>query len=217
MVLFIKEKITRAELIAVAANSKSKRTRTFKGFLINSYSPISAILNGEPFLVHPAEGSFQFIYDYEKFIPDKEVIIVGIENSENFRFIEKQIYLFKNEKVLFVSRYPQSQINDLIKWLTSIPNNYLHFGDYDFAGIGIYLNEFKKHLGDKAAFFIPEGIDTIIQRFGKKVSYDIQKINFNEKNIREEKVIGLIKTIHQYKKGLEQEIFCHEEIHRFLK
>lgn len=210
--IFKKDEITRADLIAVAANSKTKRTRTFKGFLINSYRPISTILNGKSLVIHPADGSFHFIYDYENFIPDKGVIIVGIENSENFRFIEKQAHLFKNEKVLFVSRYPQNQSNDLIKWLKSITNNYLHFGDFDFAGIGIYLNEFKKHLGDKATFFIPEGIEAIIQKFGKKASYNIQKINFNTADIHEEKLTGLIKTIHQYKKGLEQEIFCRENI-----
>ena len=96
---FKKEETTRAEQIAVAANSKTKRTRTFKGFLINSYAPISTVLNGKPFVVNPVEGSFDFIYDYENFIPDKEVIIVGIENSENFRFVEKQAYLFENIKV----------------------------------------------------------------------------------------------------------------------
>ncbi|MCA6071324.1 MAG: hypothetical protein LE168_02900 [Endomicrobium sp.] len=63
---------------------------------------------------------------------------------------------------LFVSRYPQNQSKDLIKWLQSIPNNYLHFGDFDFAGIGIYLNEYKKYLTDKAMFLIPENIEKFI-------------------------------------------------------
>lgn len=214
---FKREEITRADQIAVAANSKTKKTRTFKGFLINSYTPITTVLNGNPFIVEPAEGSFDFIYDYENFIPDKEVIIIGVENSENFRFIEKQAYLFSNEKVLFVSRYPQSQSKDLIKWLRLIPNSYLHFGDFDFAGIGIYLHEFKKYLGDKAFFFIPENIGPVIQKFGNKKCYDIQKINFKVSDIAEEKLVELIKIIHQYKKGSEQEIFCREETHQFLK
>ena len=136
-----REEITRAEQIAVAANSKTKRTRTFKGFLVNSYQPVSSVLNGKPYIVAPANGCFNFIYDFENFIPDKDIVIVGIENSENFRFIEKQAYLFKNKKILFVSRYPQSQSKDLLKWLRSISNSYLHFGDFDFAGIGIYLND----------------------------------------------------------------------------
>lgn len=211
------EEATRAELVAVAADSKIKRKRTFKGFLLNSYKPVSSVLNGKPFIVHPVEGSFQFVYDFEHFIPAKEVVIVGIENSENFRFIKKQAYLFKNEQILFVSRYPQNKSGDLIKWLRSIPNYYIHFGDFDFSGIGIYLHEFKKHLGEKASFFIPENIGPLIQKFGNKDSYDLQKKNFKINEIAEEKLVELIKLIDQHKRGLEQEIFCHKTIREKLE
>ncbi|MFO7823917.1 MAG: hypothetical protein R6V72_08245, partial [Cyclobacterium sp.] len=50
-----------------------------------------------------------------------------------------------------------NQSKDLIKWISSIPNNYLHFGDFDMSGIGIYLNEYKKHFPIKSQFFIPGG------------------------------------------------------------
>ncbi len=203
-----KEEATRAEFIAIAADSKLKSIRTFKGFLVNSFNPISATLNGKPFAINPTDGTFQFIYDFENFIPEKGITIVGIENPENFRHIEKQRYLFQHIRPLFVSRYPQNQSKDLIKWLQSIPNKYLHFGDFDFAGIGIYLNEFKKYLGDKAEFFIPENIEDLIKNFGNKNCYDIQKINFNVKDIVEEKLLELIGLIHKEKKGLEQEVLC---------
>jgi hypothetical protein len=205
---FKKEETTRAELIAIASNSKLKYVRTFKGFLVNSFIPISATLNGKSFTINPVPGAFQFIYDFEKFIPEKEVTILGIENPENFRYIEKQQYLFQNIKPLFVSRYPQNQSKDLIKWLQSVPNKYLHFGDFDFAGIGIYLNEFKKYLGNQAEFFIPENIEGFIKNFGNKKCYDIQKINFNMRDIDEEKLLELIEVIHVNKKGLEQEVLC---------
>jgi hypothetical protein len=107
---------------------------------------------------------------------------------------------------MFVSRYPQNQSKDLVKWLQSIPNDYLHFGDFDFAGIGIYLNEFKKHLTRNADFFVPENIDTLIADYGNKKRYDEQKINFDIKSIQEEKLLKLIATIHKYRKGLDQEI-----------
>jgi putative lipoic acid-binding regulatory protein len=153
------------------------------------------------------EGIFQFIYDFENFIPNENATIIGIENAENFRWIAKQKYLFEDIEPLFVSRYPQSQSKDLVKWLQSIPNNYLHFGDFDFAGIGIYLNEFKKHLLDKATFFIPEDIEKLVAKHGNKNNYNRQKVNFEIQNITEEKIVKLIKTLHQYKCGLEQEIF----------
>lgn len=204
------EGLMRGKLISIAADSKLKLIRTFKGFLINSFIPISATLNGKSFTINPTQGTFTFIYDFENFIPEKEVTIVGIENPENFRHIEKQQYLFQNIKPLFVSRYPQNQSKDLIKWLLSIPNNYLHFGDFDFAGIGIYLNEFKKYLGDKAGFFIPENIEGLIKSFGNKKCYDIQKINFKVNDIEEERLLELIEILHRNKKGLEQEVLCDE-------
>lgn len=205
-----KEDIIRAELVAVAADSKLRSIRTFKGFLVNCYMPIEATLNNESIIINPAEGTFNFIYDFEKFVPAQDITIVGIENSENFRYIYKQKYLFKNQKMLFVSRYPQNQCRDLIKWLQTIPNNYLHFGDFDFAGIGIYINEFKKHLHAKANFFIPDNIDNLIKNSGNKKRYDAQKVNFDIDRIMEENVLKLIACIHKYKKGLDQEIFINE-------
>lgn len=94
----------------------------------------------------------------------------------------------------------------MIKWLQSIPNNYLHFGDFDFAGIGIYLNEFKKHIPNKSTFFIPQNIELLIKNYGNRERYDIQKINFKEEKIKQQNITQLIMTIHKYKKGLDQEI-----------
>ncbi len=200
------ENISRSELISVSSDSKLKAVRTFKGFLINCYNPIEAELNGSQITISPVDGTFQFIYDFEKFKLSKEVTIVGIENPENFRYIDKQKYLFTDIKPLFVSRYPQNQSKDLIKWLQNISNNYLHFGDFDFAGIGIYLNEFEKHLGEKAKFYIPPDIDELISKFGNRKRFDEQKEIFDIKKIREQDISQLYSVIHKYKKGLDQEI-----------
>lgn len=202
-----KENVQRSELVEISSNSKLKNVRTFKGFLVNSYLPIQATLNGEETTLNFTEGTFQFIYDFENFIPENNITVVGIENAENFRWIAKQKHLFADIKPLFVSRYPQNQSKDLVKWLQSIPNNYLHFGDFDFAGIGIYINEFKRHLTEKASFFIPENIEILIAEKGNKKRYDQQKINFKTGTIEDEKLSQLIQTIHCYKKGLDQEIF----------
>jgi len=196
---------TRADLVAVAADSKVKVVRTFKGFLVNSYETINTTLNGEAHIIFPTIGTFNFIYDFEGFIPAPDVTIVGIENPENFRHIEKQQYLFQDIKPLFVSRYPQNQSKDLTKWLQSIPNNYLHFGDFDFAGIGIYLNEFQKYIGERANFFVPNNIEKLIVNLGSKKRYDVQKINFDSQQINENKVLNLMGIIHKNKKGLDQE------------
>jgi hypothetical protein len=150
------ENVLRSELVAVSSNSKLVKVRTFKGFLVNCYTPIQGTLDGKQITINPVNGTFQFIYDFEKFIVSPDITIVGIENPENFRHIDRQKYLFKDINPMFISRYPQNQSKDLIKWLLSIPNNYIHFGDFDFAGIGIYLNEINKHLADRTKFFIPD-------------------------------------------------------------
>lgn len=208
------ENVLRSELIAASTDSKLIKARTFKGFLINCYSPIAATLNSKQITLNPVDGTFQFIYDFEKFILPADITIVGIENAENFRHINNQKYLFSDIKPLFVSRYPQNQSKDLIKWLQSIPNNYIHFGDFDLAGIGIYLNEFKKHLTDRTTFFVPENIDKLIGENGNKKRYEEQKINFEVKSINEEKLLKLIGTIHKLKKGLDQEILIRGSVIR---
>jgi len=43
---------------------------------------------------------FQFIYDFENFVIDKDITIIGVENAENFRYIEKQKDLFQNAKFI---------------------------------------------------------------------------------------------------------------------
>lgn len=205
------ENVLRSDLVAVSSNSKLVKVRTFKGFLVNCYSPIQATLDGKQIIINPVNGTFQFIYDFEKFIVSQDITIIGIENPENFRHIDRQKHLFKDIKPMFISRYPQNQSKDLIKWLQSISNNYLHFGDFDFAGIGIYMNEFHKHLVDRTEFFVPDNIDKLIADFGNKKRYDEQKINFKIKSIQQEKLLNLIEIIHKYRKGLDQEIFINSE------
>jgi hypothetical protein len=204
-----KSDLTRAEATAISSDSKLKEIRTFKGFLVNCYSPIQATINDEHIILNPLEGTFQFIYDYEKLKIPEDITIVGVENSENFRHVNKQQYLFEHIKPLFVCRYPQNQSKDLIKWLQAIPNKYLHFGDFDFAGIGIYLNEYKKYLADKASFFIPVDIEKIIINYGNRNLYDIQKERFDEDAIDDEKLKELLILFHKHKKVLEQEILIH--------
>ncbi len=198
--------LTRGEAVDISSNSKLKSIRTFKGFLVNCFQPVECKLNGKPLTIQPSEGTFTFVYDFENFFPTDNIVIVGIENPSNFRHIQKQRKLFNNIQPLFVSRYPQSK--DLIKWLQTIPNNYLHFGDFDFAGLNIYINEFKKHLHDKASFYLPTNIEEKLSTKGNRDNYNNQTIQFDRTEIKEENVLTLLKLIEKYKKGLEQEIFA---------
>ena len=159
---------SRASMAAETGNSKLVSVRSCPGFPINSYEPIECSLHGKPFMVNPQEGSFLFVTDWETFVIPEEVIVMGIENMENFGMIRQQRSFFEDYlkvhgmsgKILFVSRYPQSL--DLRKWLTSIPNHYIHFGDYDLAGINIFLSEFQQYIGkDRSSFLILDDIERV--------------------------------------------------------
>ncbi len=205
---------SRAEFVKITTDSKKSKERAFKGFLVNSYNCIKAELNNKSIIINPIKGSFIFIHDYESFKIPKEITIIGVENAKNFSQIQEQKYLFKNLNPLFVSRYPQNQNKDFIKWMSSIPNNYLHFGDFDIAGIGIYLNEYKKHLSGKSTFFIPENIKSTLRKSGNRERFNNQKINFQIDSIQESKILNLIEIIKTEKKGLDQEYYIETDSQR---
>ena len=200
------EELGRGEAIEISSNSKLRSTRTFKGFLVNCYEPVECVLNNQQITIHPKEGTFTFIYDFENFVPSPDITIVGVENSENFRYVAKQKKWFGHIKPLFVSRYPQEQHKDLIRWLQSIPNSYLHFGDFDFAGLNIYWNEFRAHLKEKSSFFLPPEIEKLLSTRGNRDNYIKQAIQFDLNAVNEDNVLVLIRLIEKYRKGLEQEI-----------
>ena len=201
------EEVSRAEQVAKSGNSKLRHTRTFKGFLLNCYTPIEAVLHGAPCVLSPLQGTSVFMQDYEDFrIPD-DVVVVGIENGENFQHIRAQKYLFEGMKVLFVSRYPQS--NDLCDWLKMIPNRYIHFGDIDLAGVSIFLNEFYAKLGNRAEFFIPADVEERLKN-GNRQLYDNQYQRYRGLFVSDERVRPLVTMIHKYRKGYEQEGYIKE-------
>lgn len=205
--LLLKGAVDRAEQVGVTGDSKFISHRTFTGFLVNSYQPIDAMLNGLPISIHPVEGSYLFVADYQYFSVPENIVIVGVENAENFRYVEHQRYLFKSfESVLFVSRYPQGQSKDLLKWLQSIPNRYVHFGDLDLAGIAIYENEYYCHLGERASFLLPIDFEQRISE-GSSERYNTQYNRFGNVEVKDKRLHNLLQCIHRYHKGYDQEGF----------
>ena len=198
---------SRASMAAETGNSKLVTVRSCPGFPVNSYAPITCLLRGEEFVVNPPEGSFVFIDDWQQFAIPKDVVVVGIENMENFRMIRRQRKLFASvlgdNPLLFVSRYPQS--SDLRKWLMSIPNRYVHFGDFDLAGINIFLTEFHSYLGsERSSFLIPKDIEHRLKS-GSIKRYDEQFHRFNHIISDIQELQELIRLINLYRKGYDQE------------
>ncbi|MBQ3689499.1 MAG: hypothetical protein II937_06490 [Bacteroidales bacterium] len=194
----------RSGQVLTVGDSKFVKKRTFTGFLVNCYEPINAAINDEPFTVFPKEGTFTFIYDYQYFTIPNDVIVVGIENPENFRNISRQKHLFRGLKCLFTSRYPQNQNKDFIEWLRKIPNKYLHFGDFDFSGLNIFLSEYKKYLCERAKFFVPENLEDYFSKYGNRDLFNRQT-PLPKNGVFDDEVKFVISLIYKYSKGFEQE------------
>lgn len=197
---------SRASLAEETGNSKLLSVRSCPGFPINSYEPIESLLNGETFVVNPPEGSFVFIDDWNHFSIPEDIVVVGIENMENFRMIRQQRKLFESilgdKQLLFVSRYPQS--TDLRSWLLTIPNKYVHFGDFDLAGIHIFLKEFHKYLGGRSTYLIPSDIEQRLTK-GSQDRYNNQYGKYHTLLCDIPHLQSLIDLINQYHRGYDQE------------
>lgn len=210
-ILEVEECGSRSSMAEDTGNSKLVMVRSCPGFPVNSYEPIDCSLGDKRFVVNPQEGSFVFVTDWEIFTIPDDVTVIGIENMENFRMIRKQRHFFEEylhrhrlpQKALFVSRYPQS--SDLRKWLTSISNKYLHFGDFDLAGIHIFLSEFLKYLGEERTYYlIPDDISSRLKH-GSTKRYDEQLLRFKEINTAIDELQQLIDLINRERKGYDQE------------
>ena len=197
---------TRSEQAFETGNSKLVKIRSCPGFPVNSYDPIVCTLCGDDFVVNPPEGSFVFIDDWRHFAIPDDIVVVGIENMENFRMIRKQRSLFESVlgdmPLLFVSRYPQSK--DLRNWLKGISNKYVHFGDYDLAGIHIFLMEFYKYLGDRSTYLIPSDIEQRLAK-GSLYRYNNQFDKYHTLRCDIPYLQSLIDIINKYHRGYDQE------------
>ena len=203
---------SRASMAVETGNSKLLTIRSCPGFPINSYQSIECSLNNEPFVVNPPEGSFVYIDNWKHFVIPEDVVVVGIENMENFRMIRQQRKLFEsllgNKQLLFASRYPQS--TDLRNWLLMIPNKYVHFGDFDLAGIHIFLTEFHKHLGDRSTYLIPSDIEQRLVK-GSLSRYNEQYNKYHTLQCDIPSLQSLIDMINKHRRGYDQEGYINIE------
>jgi len=203
----IKNDTSRSEAATISANSKFKKYRIFNGFFVNSYLSILGEICEHQISLNPQKGTWLYIEDYKTFKIDKNITIVGVENTETFKLIESYKHLFKNIKPLFLLRYNN---NSYIEWLQNIKNDYLHFGDFDLSALAIYISEFRNKLTvDRCRFYIPENIEDLIKNSNNKRDYLIQLNDTRVKSINfddYEEVSKLAKLINKEKRTIEQEV-----------
>ena len=85
---------SRSSMASETGNSKLVTIRSCPGFPVNTYESIECQLNKEPFTINPQEGCFFFVSDWRTFAIPDDVIIIGIENMENFRKVRQQRLFF---------------------------------------------------------------------------------------------------------------------------
>lgn len=194
-----------------SGDSKIVRSRSCPGFPVNSFVPIEAKLNNHDIIIEPPEGSFMFISDWTTFCINTDITVIGVENMENFIKIRNQRHLFgkylsdrglDKDRILFVSRYPQS--TDLRKWIEGISNRYIHFGDFDLAGINIFLTEFQRYIGHRATLMIPDDINERIAS-GSEKRYNSQYSRFKGLKADDEELQSLIDLINLHHRCYDQE------------
>ena len=202
---------SRASMAVETGNSKLVKVRSCPGFPVNTYEPITCMLNDDEIVINPRAGSFLFITDWKAFVIPEDVIVVGVENMENFRMIRQQRELFESEigkhRFLFVSRYPQS--TDLPSWLQTIPNSYVHFGDFDLAGIHIFMTEFHQKISHRSSFLIPTDIEKRLQN-GSQERYDNQFSKYGHLKCDDDRLQHLINLINKYHRCYDQEGYIQD-------
>lgn len=201
----IDENTFRYEAIEFASDSKVTSKTVFQGVWFNALQDIPAKLNGEIINLKPTKGSVLFFTEFKNLEIDKDIIIVGVENAENFMDIALQQYLFdKSKRYLFTFR-DTIQSNALKKWLNAIENSYLHFGDFDLAGVAIFENEFQSFLSERASFFIPNNLEQLFDDFGNRDLYDKQFSSYSNLKGNMIETKRLIDLIHETQRVVEQE------------
>ena len=195
------KKVSRDKIQAWTKSTKSKTSKSLKGLYLSSVENIDIKINDEVVTIVPTNGLGYFCFYTEKVTVSKDTIIVGVENYQVIWFAKKYRELFREKNLLFVVRNPYMR-----EWIENLENEYIHFGDYDLAGISIYLNKIIPRLqkSKKYSMFIPSNIETLIKEHGDQELYEKQK-QYKSLYTSDIQINNLINSIETNKKSLEQE------------
>ncbi|PHR54445.1 MAG: hypothetical protein COA44_13085 [Arcobacter sp.] len=184
-------------------STKLKSTNPKSGFHMNSFDLIPMVVNGKVVEIDFPDRCALFIHANSTLEVEKDVLIVGVENFTNITraLSQKKIFDYE-EQILFVERSKYLQT-----WLKKIPNKYLHFGDFDFAGIEIYQTQYLDIVKNRGSYFIPESIEEDIKEKGITDLYRIHKEKYKGISSDNVDVKRLIKIINDNKRTLEQEFY----------
>ena len=182
-------------------STKSKESKSLNGLHVSSLNKIDIKLNDKIVTIIPNSGLGYFLFYTQKIELYENTIIVGVENYQVVWFAQKYKQFFDNKDILFIVINPF-----MLEWIENLKNEYVHFGDYDLAGINIYLNKILPRVkkSKKHSMFIPKNIEYLIQEHGDPELYEKQK-QYKNLDTNDMQINNLIKSIRDNKKSIEQE------------
>jgi len=199
--------ISRDEIAVNYSDTKRIESKSFNGLMVSVLDKLEVKYNGKKLYFYPLEGTGLFIHYTSKIELDNDVIVVGVENPQIVWYINKYRHLFNEDKRYLFLSVSEYKTNYQYKWLENISNEYIHFGDFDLAGINIYLNTIVPKLKNckSYSYLIPDDIYTIIKekKYTKDYSNHIRYLNIESKNDKDLQV--LIFFIKDNKLTLESE------------
>jgi hypothetical protein len=131
----------------------------------------------------------------------KDTLVVGVENYENLIYFESTLKYFQSQNILFVYRNQA-----MMRLFKDISNKIIYFGDFDLAGIEIYLKQILP-INSNIKLFIPSNLDILIKKYGNNYLYKKQINRYSSLKSEDQNIQNIIDTIHKYQKCLEQEFF----------
>jgi len=181
-------------------NTKEITSKSMHGLYLSSLQKLDITLDGNTISILPNDGLGYFFFHTQKVEISKHTVIVGVENYQVVWFAKRYEKFFDKPNILFVVITPY-----MLAWIEDLENEYIHFGDYDLAGVNIYLNKVLPRISSKKySMFIPTNIEPLIKEYGDSKLYEKQK-QYENLNCNDIKVNNLVEIIRKFKKGIEQE------------
>ncbi|MCF8233040.1 MAG: hypothetical protein K9J27_12735 [Bacteroidales bacterium] len=210
--LFDREFVSGEEALQATYSTKTRRSHVMSGFFMESTEPVELRYGSETLKLPAPNDAGIFLFSPQKLDIPRHITIVGVENPEVFRKIRRLSACFTNyQPCLFVLRYMSK---GLVSWLQQIPNSYLHFGDFDPAGLALYINEYRANLQEsRCRFFVPQDIEESIRNYGNRELYEKQYNATRNLDFQAyPEIAPLASMIKKHRKGLEQEILLQDRI-----
>ena len=202
-----KEPKSRDEIADNYSHTKRVESKSFNGLMVSVFDKLEVIYNEKKQYFYPLEGSGLFVHYTSKLQLDDDVIVVGVENPQVVWYINKYKHLFNKEKKYLFLCISEYKTTYQYKWLESFCGEYIHFGDFDLAGINIYLNAIVPKLkkAKSHSFLIPDNIYEIIKEKNYMVDYSNQTRYLNVTSKEDKDLQKLIEFIKNNKITIEQE------------